>query len=272
MGSWDNEEVSSAAVSHCCLLCRAGSTAVTLYWAMPMHPSLQWKHCQHQHPQPRTLLMRCHIETAAQGVCDQQNGRSLHLGPVQCRVYSLQLPTWWLTPIPRSQQLCSSVWQPFFLCGVKEEHREMSFATHHMNGHPLPPFPPSSIDLIDLNYILQQLKIHEAPVCCHSPRRRNALETPGWEAKTLKNSVPGCIVRASFCRPSLGCQDCPRWACDHLHIWAHTGKIPAAFQWCLHFYSVQNRSPPEWKGLSAKRLNHRSSLMGLAGADPMSKD
>lgn len=133
MGSWDNEEVSSAAVSLCCLLCRAGSTTVILHWAMPMHPSLQWKH---QHPQPRTVLMRCHLEMDAQGVCDQQSCRSLHLGPVQSRVYSLQLPTSWFTPIPGSQLLCSSVWQPFFLCGVKEGHREMPFATtHHMNGH-----------------------------------------------------------------------------------------------------------------------------------------
>jgi len=43
------------------------------------------------------------------------------------------------------------VQQDFCLCGEKQGHRGMSFATHHMNGNTVLPFPPSSVDLNNIN-------------------------------------------------------------------------------------------------------------------------
>lgn len=136
--------------------CSAGQEAPLLFWAVQSP-------CTHHRSENTASVSshgqghrwwRCHIERGVQDVCDHHDWGFSAPGPFPTQSSTVfSHPDQILPPFLAAR--CSVAESGNILASVgKNRDMEMSFAAHHhMNGNTLRPFPPSSIDLNNINPI-----------------------------------------------------------------------------------------------------------------------
>lgn len=191
--------------------------------------------------------------------------------------FIVQLSTSWLTPVPGSQLLCS--WMATFLlvhgktgtqknvlCNTSHEwglsasiptfFNWIKWHTSYSNWKCIKAFSAAIALGGRMFWRLQAEKQKHYKILCLDANSDHLFEDLHWGARSalISRTVLGVLV--TLCTFQL----------------AQVKFLQSSSGVCIFTACKTNGSPLEWRGLSAKRLNHRSSLIGLAGADLMSKD